>query len=111
MTAPDIALFRIALGALVAHLRTKHELTQAVLGERLGLQQSYIAKIELGTAGLHAEKYSPLARVFGMKLDAFHKRVEEIVDNTRRAAAAIKPGSLETVDPRRLVRFVVALLA
>ena len=110
MTSPDIKLFRFALGALVKHLRDKHELTQEALGVRLGVQQAFIAKIERGSNGLPAEKYVVLARVFGMKIDKFHKRVEDIVEATRRAANAIKPGSLDTVDPRGLVRFVVALL-
>lgn len=107
---PEIRLFRIALGALVTHLRVQHEMTQEALGVRLGINQSSVAKIEKGANGLAAEKYNTLARVFGMRLDAFHNRVQRVIDKTKLAADAIRPGALDNTDPRGLVAFVVALI-
>lgn len=114
MTTAEVRLFRIALGTYVAKLRDRHNLLQHELAEKLDVSQPTIARIEHGDNGVPAEKYSKLAGVFGMSLDKFHNKVQAIVDGTRRAGEAIKPGAVDTVNThalRGLVQFVVEGLA
>lgn len=113
MTTAEVRLFRIALGALVTKLRERHNLLQHELATKLDVTQPTIARIERGSNGVPAEKYSKLAGVFGMSLDKFHNKVQAVVDKTRAAAEAIRPGALDHTDinPRGLVQFVVEMMA
>jgi len=113
MTTPEVRLFQIAFGALVTHLREKRDMTQAELAAKLDVTQPTVARIENGKNRVPVSKYMQLTEVFGMTLDQFHGRVQQIIDATHRAAEAIKPGSMDRVEPRKLeglVLFVVKLL-
>lgn len=104
----DHKLFNVVLGAIVAHRRG--ERTQRELAALLGISQSHLAHIEKGDSKVTAHLVTKLAEVLKFSgVGAFYSRVEATIADTKRAADAIKPGSLERVDPRGLVQFVVAL--
>jgi HTH-type transcriptional regulator / antitoxin HipB len=57
-----------ALGQAVRHFREEAGLTQAELGERVGLHQSYISEIESGKVTEHTRRLIALLKVLGVRL-------------------------------------------
>lgn len=50
----------------VARLRAEHELSQQEFGERVGMPQPVIARIESGRHGVNARQFDRIARAFGL---------------------------------------------
>jgi len=67
------------LGEKLRHLRQSRNLTQPELAEALGIEQSYLSKLENG-------KYVPSSDVFARILDVFKMQVGELVDDLDQGA-------------------------
>ena len=66
--ADDYASKTLLLAGKIKHARVKAGLTQQKLGERCGMQQSYISSIERGRVHLSVEALDRLTRALGMDL-------------------------------------------
>lgn len=56
-----------AVALAVVKYRVKHKLTQTALGERLGLRQPHVARLELGEHNPSMEMLKRLARLLGLR--------------------------------------------
>jgi putative transcriptional regulator len=111
-------MFGLVLGSVVERLRRKHGWTQADLAAKLAVSQPVVSRIEGGKLQPDAYLYGRLAAVFGMTVEGLHTSVNEAVQATNRAAAAVsKPKSSDdifaavgVVGLMGLIAFAVAAL-
>jgi transcriptional regulator with XRE-family HTH domain len=68
----------VAVGRRLAEARLRAGLTQAEAGRRLGMAQSRIAKLEIGTRRLLWSEGVQLAQLYKVKLQAFLVDVPEV---------------------------------
>jgi transcriptional regulator with XRE-family HTH domain len=75
----------VAVGRRLAEARHGAGLSQAEVGRRLGIPQSRIAKLEVGTRRLLWSEGVELAGLYEVKLQAFLVEVDADVDDHRPA--------------------------
>ena len=64
---------RMRIGMRIAELRKQQNLTQKELGERCGLQDSHIARIEKGRYSVGLDTLQRIADALGRKIDFVEK--------------------------------------
>ena len=64
---------RVRIGLRIAELRKQQHLTQKELGERCGLQDSHIARIEKGRYSVGLDTLQRIADALGRKIDFVEK--------------------------------------
>ena len=69
---------RRRIGARIAELRREKRLTQYELGDRTGLNQSHIARIEAGKYSAGCDTLQTIAQAMGYKLDFVKMKRNEI---------------------------------
>jgi transcriptional regulator with XRE-family HTH domain len=69
-----------ALGAALRQARTQQRLTQAELGNRLGVSSAYVQKIEAGRANPTLGQLANVARALGRTLNVKFEPAPEPVD-------------------------------
>jgi len=68
---------QLGLGAAVRRFRESNLWTQADLGERIGVEQGSISRIEKGRIWPESEKLEALARAFGVPLHLLFEEAEK----------------------------------
>ena len=101
------------LGALVARERKRKKLTQTDLGERLGIHQSTVARIEAGKLSVEVTLFKLIAQVlFERSNSSLDGRVNWIADLYRSAEEAVNPQRIASRDAERaLIDYVVEVAA
>ena len=66
-------LERIRIGLRVAEIRKERGWTQTELGERCGIRQTHIARIENGKYNVQIDTLAAIAKAFGMTIDFIAK--------------------------------------
>lgn len=64
---------RIRIGLRIAEIRKAKSMTQTELGERSGLSQAHIARIEQGKYNIQIDTLGLIAGAFGMTIDFIAK--------------------------------------
>ena len=101
------------LGALVTRERKRKKLTQAELGERLGIHQSTVARIEAGKLSVEVTLFRRIAEaLFNRSHASLDGRIHWIADCYKRAEEAVNAQRIASRDAERaLVDYVVEVAA
>lgn len=67
---------RKIIAARVMLARQQRKLSKTALSKKLGFEQSYISRVELGKIGLHAERLPKIAEALGVDIYWFYKPID-----------------------------------
>lgn len=84
-------------GERIRQLREETGLSQKALGERLGIDQSGISRLEDGSRTVTARELVAISDVFGVSL-------AELVEDGRKATALLRAGEADGEDVERSLR-------
>lgn len=87
---------QINIGKRIKSMREQTKLRQSQLAAYLGIDQSYLSKIESGERGISVEHLERLAELFGCEINAFES--DEIVVHPVRFALRAKEITLEDMN-------------
>ena len=103
------------LGERIVAIRTRKGITQVQLGERLGLTQSVISRMESGEQRIHGEMIVTLATIFDVTTDEIlghHRKSTTSIEIPKRWAKRIQRiDALSTREQDALSLIIDAFLA
>jgi len=97
--------FREAVGKIIADQRKRKGMTQAQVGEKLGLERETISNMETGATSLTLERLEELAELFGCPVRWFLWQEE----GTVREQAEMLADMIQSVPPKRRPAIVRAV--
>lgn len=113
MDPKESQAFAAVFGQVLAKVRKDANVTQEHLAETVGVIQSTICRIELGTLDVSVALLRRIAGALGVSPEALMRRTEEVFTRVGQVSAVINParpwwGLAPIADLRGLLAFVVA---